>query len=121
MIRLALAVALFASASVFAAHMTLDKTFPADKATITTSPQQIQLWFSAAPTLAVSNITVTGPSGKVELGKLALGKSGDAPDRSLVAEIKGTLAAGKHTVAWRTSGNDGHILTGSFEFTFKSP
>jgi len=121
MTRLALAVAVFASAAVIAAHMNLDKTFPADKATVTSAPTQVQLWFSAAPTLAVSNITLTGPSGKVALGKLALGKSGDTPDHSLVADITGTLTAGKHTVAWRTSGNDGHILTGSFEFTFKSP
>lgn len=119
MTRLSLALAIVASAAVFASHMALEKTFPADKAIVAQAPKQIQLRFSAAPTLAVSSITLTGPSGKVALGKLALGKAGNEPDHSLVAEVTGTLAPGKYTASWRTSGTDGHMLTGTFEFTFK--
>lgn len=120
MTRLLPAVVLLAAVTLSAFHLRVEKTTPVEGATITVAPKQIQIWFSEAPTLVVSSITVTGPSGKVELGKLALGKNGDTPDNSVVADVKGTPSPGKYTVSWRTSGKDGHVLTGTFEFTLKS-
>jgi methionine-rich copper-binding protein CopC len=108
------------SSAMLVAHMQVEKTSPADKATLTSAPKQVQLWFSAAPTLAVSHVTLTGPAGKIALGTLALGKAGDTMDNSVVADVKGPLAAGTYTVTWRTSGSDGHMLNGSFTFTLKS-
>jgi methionine-rich copper-binding protein CopC len=101
------------------AHLKVERTFPATGGTVTTSPDRIQVWFSQNPTLAISGLSLEGPKGKVELGKVAAGKDGEKPDMSLVAPITGTLEAGKYTASWKTSGNDGHILTGTFEFTYK--
>lgn len=121
MTRLLPALLLLFVVSLGAVHLKMDKASPAEGATITAAPAQIRIWFTEAPTLVVSSVVVTGPSGKIELGKLALGKTGDQPDRSIVAEVKGTLSPGKHVVSWKTSGNDGHMLSGSFEFTLKTP
>lgn len=121
MTRLVPIVVLLAAATLSAFHLRVEKTSPNEGATITVAPTRIQIWFSEAPTLAVTGITVTGPSGKVALGKLAFGKSGDEPDHSVVADVTGALSPGKFTVAWKTSGKDGHMLTGSYEFTLKSP
>jgi len=121
MTRLVPTVVLLAAVTLPAFHLRVEKTSPNEGATITVAPAQIQIWFSEPPTLAVSGITVTGPSGKVALAKLALGKSGDVPDHSVVADVTGALSPGKYTVAWKTSGKDGHMLTGTYEFAVKSP
>ncbi|MCR4376028.1 MAG: copper resistance protein CopC [Acidobacteria bacterium] len=114
------AVLLLTGLTLSAFHFRVEKTMPAEGATITVAPKQIQIWFSEAPTMVVSSITVTGPSGKVELGNLAPGRNGDGPDNSVVADVKGALSPGKYTVSWRASGRDGHMLTGTFEFTLKT-
>jgi methionine-rich copper-binding protein CopC len=67
----------------------------------------------------VSGLALEGSSGKIELGKVTAGMAEGKADNSLVAPIVGTVAPGVYTVNWRTSGADGHILTGTFEFTFK--
>lgn len=116
---LPLVVFILASSAVAFAHLKVDKTFPVTGATVTTAPTQIQVWFSQAPTVAVSGLTLEGPSGKVELGKVTAGMADGKTDHSVVAHIVGPVAPGAYTVNWRTSGADGHILTGTFEFTFK--
>lgn len=110
---------LLASAVVgLSAHLKVEKTFPATDATVVTAPERIQVWFSQSPTMAVSALTLEGPKGAVELGKLAAGKVDEKLDRSLVAAVVGPLTPGKYTASWKASGNDGHIQTGTFEFTY---
>ncbi len=116
---LPLVVLIITSVAVVSAHLKVDKTFPATGATVTSAPAQIQVWFSQAPTVAVSGLALEGPSGKVELGKVTAGMAEGKPDNSVVAPVIGTVPPGVYTVSWRTSGADGHILTGTFEFTFK--
>lgn len=100
------------------AHLKVEKTFPATDSTVTTAPERLQVWFSQAPTLPVSSLTLEGPNGRVTLGKVAAGSSDGKPDRSLVAPITGSLAAGTYSVTWKTAGADGHILTDTFSFSF---
>jgi len=116
---LPLGVLLLASVAVLSAHLKVERTLPAAGITVTQAPAQIQVWYSQAPTLAVSGLTLEGPSGKIELGKVTAGMTEGKADHSLVAPIVGAVAPGVYTVSWRTSGADGHILTGTFEFTFK--
>lgn len=101
------------------AHLKVEKSFPAVDSTIATAPDRLQVWFSQAPTVPVSSLTLEGPDGRVAVGKAAAGQHDGKPDRSLVAPITGTLPAGKYTVTWKTSGSDGHIQTDTFVFTFK--
>lgn len=100
------------------AHLKVEKTFPLADAIVTTAPDHLQVWFSQAPTIPVSSLTLEGPNGRVTTGKAAAGQSDGKPDRSLIAPVTGPLTAGKYTVTWKTSGADGHIQTGTFEFTF---
>jgi methionine-rich copper-binding protein CopC len=110
---------LFSVATVaLSAHLAVSKTFPVTGGTITTTPDRLQVWFTQAPTMAVSALSLEGPKGKVELGKVAAGQADGKADRSLVAPIVGKLEPGKYIGSWKTSGNDGHILTGTFEFTY---
>jgi methionine-rich copper-binding protein CopC len=102
------------------AHLKVERTSPAADTTIETAPTQVQVWFSQSPTLPVSGLSLEGPQGVVELGKVAAGQKDGKPDRSLVASITGPLVPGRYTATWKTSGSDGHIQTGTFEFTLKS-
>jgi len=36
---------------------------------------------------------------------------------TVVAGVKGKMAAGTYTVAWRTMAKDGHVARGTFAFT----
>lgn len=120
MLRLPVAVLILASAVVLSAHLKVDKTLPATGATVTTAPTQVQVWFSQTPTVAVSGLSLESSSGKVELGRVTAGMTDGKADNSLVVSVVGVVAPGKYTVSWKTSGADGHMLTGTFEFTFKS-
>ncbi len=120
MTRFATAVLALFFVAVLSAHLKVEKTFPVADGVVTEAPKQIQVWFSQSPTLAVSALALEGPAGRVELGKVAPGKADNKPDQSLVADVVGTLVPGKYTARWKTSGNDGHIQTGTFEFTLKS-
>lgn len=112
-----LALVLSLAAVTLSAHLSVSKTFPAAGTTISESPQRLQVWFTQSPTVAVSGLALEGPKGKVEVGKVAAGQADGKPDRSLVAPVVGELEPGKYIASWKTSGNDGHILNGTFEFT----
>ncbi len=112
--------ALFLVAGVaLSAHLKVEKTFPETDATVTSIPDHLQVWFSQAPTVPVSSFTLEGPDGKVTMGKPVAGKLEGKADKSIVAPITGTITAGKYTATWKTSGSDGHIQTGTFDFIVK--
>jgi methionine-rich copper-binding protein CopC len=94
-------------------HLHLVKSVPAANATVGTAPDSIRLWFSQAPELKLTSVTVTGPrTTVVPIAPLA------ARDSALVvAPVKGRMAAGSYTVAWRTMSKDGHVVKGTFAFT----
>ncbi len=113
-------VLLAGSVVALSAHLKVEKTLPETGATIEAAPKELRVWFSQNPTLPVSSLTLEGPNGKVEVGKVAAGQTDGKADHSVMAAIVGTLVPGKYTASWKTSGSDGHILTGTFEFTLKS-
>src|SRR6185295_6677174 len=93
-------------------HLHLLKSTPAANATVKAAPDSIRLWFSQAPELKVTTVKVTGPgSTAVPLAPLARGDSS-----AVVAAVKGKMAAGSYTVAWRTMATDGHVARGTFAF-----
>lgn len=101
------------------AHLKVEKTVPETGAVIESAPKELRVWFSQSPTVPVSSLALAGPDGAITLGKVAAGQTDGKPDRSLVAPVTGTMPAGKYTATWKTSGGDGHIQTGTFEFTLK--
>lgn len=121
-VRLASVVGLLLAALVatLSAHLKVEKTLPEIDATIEVAPSHVRVWFSQSPTVPVSSLTLEGPQGRVELGKVVAGQTDGQADRSLVAPVVGTVAPGTYTVSWKTAGGDGHIQTGTFGFTLKA-
>ncbi|MGE3177970.1 MAG: copper resistance protein CopC [Vicinamibacterales bacterium] len=106
------AVVVLALSTLAQAHTKLEKSDPADGATLTTSPKWVQLFFNEKPDLKVSKVELTGPSGKIELGA-----AHSMADKDIMSTIDRALDSGKYTVSWQTAGKDGHVIKGSFSFT----
>jgi methionine-rich copper-binding protein CopC len=96
------------------AHMKASKFEPSANSTVTTSPAQVQVWFTQAPDPKVSRLEVAGVSGAVKLSGFEV-----KPDRSIAAKIDDSLADGRYTVKWQAAGDDGHVQRGEFAFTVR--
>ena len=92
-------------------HMKLNKSQPEADTVIPESPSVIQAWFSQAPELSLSRIALEGPDGEVDLAAVRAGE-----EFSLLSEVPAGLRPGSYTVNWRTAGDDGHVVRGSFSF-----
>ena len=104
-----------AAAVTLSAHMAYSKSMPEQDATVTESPQHLQVWFTQAPEPAVSQLSLEGPGGEVTLSKTTVGD-----EKSLVAAVPSTLEPGSYTVNWRAAGDDGHVVRGDFSFTIRA-
>ena len=102
------------TAAGFTFHNQLTRSSPAKESTVA-SPVEIRLWFREKSEPALSSITLARSSdtSKVALAKVA---STDDP-HSIKAVLPAALAPGGYLVSWRTAGDDGHVIRGSFPFT----
>ncbi|MGE0440921.1 MAG: copper resistance protein CopC [Gemmatimonadales bacterium] len=115
---LAMAVALAAAISlpVYAFHNHLTKSTPAEDEELAASPTAIRLWFAEKVEPKFSSITLmTADSAKIEVAKP---KATDDP-KSVVSDLAAPLAAGTYLVRWRTAGDDGHAVRGTYQFKVK--
>ena len=94
-------------------HLHLVKSDPVANATVSAAPDSIRLWFSQSPELGVTSVKVIGPSNAT----VALAPLAKRDSAAVVAAVKGAMAAGAYTVAWRTMAKDGHVARGTFAFT----
>jgi len=94
------------------AHAKLEKSEPADKATLAAAPVHVQLWFDDDLDVKTSKITLKGASGPIKLGPVHL-----MGEKSLMADITGAVVDGKYTIDWQTAGDDGHVSKGVIAFT----
>ncbi len=104
-----------AAAATLSAHMAYSKSMPAKDATLSESPDHLQVWFTQDPEPAVSQLSLEGPGGDVALGATTVGD-----EKSLVAAVPAPLAPGSYTVKWRSAGDDGHALRGDFAFSVRT-
>lgn len=113
-IRISLLVALgVAAASPLLAHLAVSKTAPARGATLEKGPERVQVWFTQPPSDRLSHLELHGPDGEVALEEPRVDRDG----HSISAAVTSSLGAGRYEVKWRTAGNDGHVMRGSFAFT----
>ena len=96
------------------AHLAATKTMPDADAVMVESPHHIQVWFTQDPDPSVSQLSLEGPAGDVELGDTTV-----ADEKSLRAMVPDALAPGSYTVSWRTAGDDGHVRRGDFTFAVR--
>ena len=78
------------------AHMALQKSVPEADAVLTSPPTQVQLWFTQDPDPAVSNVSLEGPSGDVDIGETTV-----AAEKSIVAVMRSA-----DTEVCRSAGED---------------
>ncbi|MBU2581452.1 MAG: copper resistance protein CopC [Alphaproteobacteria bacterium] len=113
--RLAVVGLLFAlailPASPAAAHTKVDKSVPADGATLTDAPQRIELQFAGKMRLTV--IKITRPDTAA-----AITPQSTLPTTFVTrADIEiPPLESGSYEVSWVGVGEDGHVMNGSFKF-----
>ena len=111
---IALSILSLLAAAPAAGHLRLTSSVPESDAALERSPDEIHLWFSLAPELAISRISFSCHDTD-ELGDLQAGDN-----YSLYAEVLGDLLPGSHTIAWRTSSGDGHPIRGAISFSILS-
>lgn len=106
--------AILMSAAPLFAHAHLKRSVPAAGASLAAAPTAIMLWFTEAPELTLSGVTLRDSAGTlVALGVLEV----DPHDRLAVhLPILGPVHAGRYTVQWHAVASDGHPSAGSFTF-----
>ena len=103
------------SAATAVAHMALSKSMPEADAVLSESPHHLQIWFTQDPDPAVSQVTLEGPRGDVDLGEMMI-----HDDKSIMAMVPSALPNGQYTVNWRSAGDDGHTQRDDFAFTVRA-
>jgi len=93
------------------AHDELKSSSPADGATLATPPAQVVLTFEEAPVELGAQVVVTGPDGSVSAGTPRL----DGDD--VIQAVQPQAPAGRYTVKWRVTSDDGHPVSGTLAFT----
>lgn len=113
------AVAFFAAAAAPAPsaqplHFELAKSAPAADATVH-AVTEVRLWFTQEPQDDATSIHVVDAEGEaVRTGKVA--RSVEDGREFSVALPEG-LVPGTYQVAWRSMGDDGHVVRGNFAFS----
>lgn len=96
-------------------HNRLVKSAPAKDAVVA-APKEIRLWFAEKAPPALSSVTLLGAdSAKVATSRV---RATDDP-KSVAVDVTGPMPPGRYDVQWRTSGDDGHVIRGSYPFTVK--
>lgn len=113
MCRYAMILALAIFPSVAAAHDGLQRSSPAKDAVLAVVPGSLRLTFTNAPKLQFARIQLLDPANvPIALSELRLDSV-----RTVVADVRGPLRAGRYTVVWQIAGADGHPVRGRFSFS----
>lgn len=111
LVSVAATVLLIAAPAVAGAHGLLRSSSPAADTTLAAAPSEIRLVFTEDPERAFTRIRVLGPDGQVFTRPVEI-----FPGNVAVARIAGRLGPGEYRVEWQTAGDDGHPVSGSFNF-----
>ena len=115
--EMVIAILLLGSTNAFA-HAQVEATSPLKGAVLTTSPQSV--WVQFGENLLVldknhiNSVTVADSSGKRMDNSSTIIKGTKA-----TVKIKGILAPGKFVVKYRAVSEDGHVVSGSYNFSVK--
>lgn len=96
-------------------HLRLVKSAPDTGSVVNAAPAAIELWFSEAPQIRVTTMRLQSGQTAVELARP---EQDTADGKHVSAKVQGSLAAGSYQVTWRTMSRDGHVVNGTFGFTY---
>ena len=114
--RFLLLALLCGSVSVAQAHTHLQKSSPADGATLSTAPTEVVFQFSEPTRLTAATVQKEGE----KLPPAALKAIEKQPAVSVSVPLGVALSAGKYLVTWRALGPDNHVMAGKFRFSIAS-
>jgi hypothetical protein len=84
------------------------------RGSVARTPASVTLTFDE-PALAMGTlVVVTGPTGDVQVGAPRL------VDNTVTQDLRGGAPAGRYTVSWRVTSDDGHPISGTFAFTSRA-
>jgi methionine-rich copper-binding protein CopC len=105
------------SASTVAAHVVLMSSTPAAGANLQTAPTQVMIMFDHELNPDLSHFTVAdASSAAVGTGAVDL----TVADRNVMTGAVTITQPGIYTVSYRVAGVDGHQVTGSFSFGYRT-
>ena len=93
------------------AHNSLVATDPADGSTVSATPAAVVLTFDEPAVALGTQVVVTGPQGQASVGAAQL------VDATVWQELVAGAPAGRYTVSWRVTSDDGHPISGEVSFT----
>jgi methionine-rich copper-binding protein CopC len=96
-------------------HLTLQRTAPEADAAVAGPVQEIRLFFSEAPQMAGTSVTLVNSSESPVAATVAAADRADAKQVFIRPETP--LASGTYVVHWRTLAEDGHAMNGDFGFS----
>ena len=99
------------------AHATLVKSDPPRRASLSSSPKQIQLWFNEKIEGSYASVTVLD-SNKKSITENNPEVVLDDP-KSVVLNIP-QMEPGRSTVQYRVMSVDGHVIASSYDFSIKN-
>lgn len=100
---------LLLAANAAQAHTHLESSIPSNGSKVA-APTAIELRFSGAARVTALTLQQTGVAAK------ALAPLPATATKVVSVPVSG-LAAGSYTVTWRVAGEDGHVMSGTFQFT----
>lgn len=98
-------------------HTHLKASFPKADEVVRTAPAEISLTFSARPEVPLTKIALLrADSTPVRLERVKPGKD----TLTVAARVPVTLPAGGYIVSWRTASRDGHVVRGTYRFSYST-
>ena len=110
------AAAVIARPQLALAHATLIGASPAKGSTVA-APHELRLTFSEKLEIPLTRITMIA-AGKdtVKLGTITADPKSDG---TIIVPVVGAVRSATYTISWRTAGEDGHAMKGSYVFRVK--
>ena len=98
------------------AHSQLDSSVPAAGATVDTAPTLIELTFNQEIGTEFANVGLTDSSGAGWVAQIS-----EVEGKTVRVAVSPSMPPQQYTVAYRVVSDDGHPITGSYEFTYAAP
>ena len=96
-------------------HTHLVKAEPGIDATINQSPTEVRFWFSDRTEAALTSAAIM----KEDHSPVATVRMKETDDSLVVAgPVPVKLEPGRYMVMWKTAAKDGHVVRGTYYFTF---
>ena len=96
-------------------HTKLVKAEPGFDVTVVESPAEVRFWFSDRPEAALTSASIM----KEDHSPIATVKMKDTDDSLVVAgPVPVALEPGRYMVMWKSGSKDGHVVRGTYYFTF---